>query len=52
MPAILAAIGIWYNDFHKFETVAVLPYDQYLHRFPAYFQQVGYSCCFTLKDAN
>ncbi|KAI9032435.1 Phosphoglucose isomerase [Hyaloraphidium curvatum] len=39
LPAILAAIGIWYNDFHKFETVAVLPYDQYLHRFSAYFQQ-------------
>ncbi len=39
MPVILALIGIWYNNFFGAETEAILPYDQYLHRFPAYFQQ-------------
>ncbi len=39
IPATLALIGIWYNNFFKAETEAILPYDQYLHRFPAYFQQ-------------
>ena len=39
LPMILALLGIWYNDFFDFETQAILPYDQYLHRFPAYFQQ-------------
>lgn len=39
LPVILALIGIWYNNFHGAETEAILPYDQYLHRFPAYFQQ-------------
>jgi glucose-6-phosphate isomerase len=39
LPVILALVGIWYNDFFDTETVAILPYDQYLHRFPAYFQQ-------------
>ncbi|BDD04059.1 glucose-6-phosphate isomerase [Aureibacter tunicatorum] len=38
-PVILALIGIWYNNFFKAESMAMLPYDQYLHRFPAYFQQ-------------
>ena len=38
-PVILALIGIWYNNFYKAETEAILPYDQYLHRFAAYFQQ-------------
>jgi glucose-6-phosphate isomerase len=38
-PVILALIGIWYNNFFKAETEAILPYDQYLHRFAAYFQQ-------------
>jgi glucose-6-phosphate isomerase len=36
---ILALIGIWYNNFFDSETVAILPYDQYMHRFSAYFQQ-------------
>jgi glucose-6-phosphate isomerase len=36
---ILALVGIWYNNFFDAETVAILPYDQYLHRFSAYFQQ-------------
>lgn len=39
MPAILALIGIWYNNFFDAQTQAILPYDQYMHRFAAYFQQ-------------
>ncbi len=39
IPVILALIGIWYNNFFETETEAILPYDQYMHRFPAYFQQ-------------
>ncbi|MDX1667655.1 MAG: glucose-6-phosphate isomerase, partial [Saprospiraceae bacterium] len=39
IPVILALIGIWYNNFFKAETEAIIPYDQYLHRLPAYFQQ-------------
>ncbi|MGB5985389.1 MAG: glucose-6-phosphate isomerase [Desulfobacterales bacterium] len=39
IPVILALIGIWYNNFYGVQTEAILPYDQYLHRFPAYFQQ-------------
>ncbi|MFK7904769.1 MAG: glucose-6-phosphate isomerase, partial [Chitinophagales bacterium] len=40
MPVILAMLGIWYNNFFGAETYAILPYDQYLHRFAAHFQQV------------
>jgi glucose-6-phosphate isomerase len=39
MPVILALLGIWYTNFFGAQTEAMLPYDQYLHRFPAYFQQ-------------
>jgi len=39
MPAILAVLGVWYSNFYGAESEAILPYDQYLHRFPAYFQQ-------------
>ena len=39
IPVLLALIGIWYTNFFESETEALLPYDQYLHRFPAYFQQ-------------
>ncbi len=39
IPVLLALIGIWYNNFFGAESEAILPYDQYLHRFPAYFQQ-------------
>ena len=39
LPVILALLGIWYNNFFGMETHALLPYDQYLHRFAAYFQQ-------------
>jgi glucose-6-phosphate isomerase len=39
MPVLLGLLGIWYNNFLGAQTQAVLPYDQYLHRFPAYLQQ-------------
>ncbi len=39
IPVVLALIGIWYNNFFGAQTEALLPYDQYMHRFPAYFQQ-------------
>lgn len=38
-PVILALLGVWYSNFYGAETHALLPYDQYLHRFAAYFQQ-------------
>lgn len=41
IPVILALIHIWYNNFFGAETEAILPYDQYMHRFPAYFQQAN-----------
>ncbi len=40
LPTLLALLGIWYNDFYGAETIAVLPYDQYLSRFSAYLQQL------------
>ncbi len=39
LPVLLALIGIWYGNFMDAHTEAILPYDQYLHRFAAYFQQ-------------
>ena len=39
IPVILALLGVWYNNFFGAESQAILPYDQYLHRFAAYFQQ-------------
>ncbi|WP_413726006.1 glucose-6-phosphate isomerase [Sodalis sp. RH16] len=39
LPVLLALIGLWYNNFYGTETEAILPYDQYMHRFAAYFQQ-------------
>lgn len=41
IPVVLALIGIWYNNFFGAHTEVILPYDQYMHRFPAYFQQVN-----------
>src|SRR6202044_3193729 len=38
-PVILGMLGVWYSNFFGAETHAILPYDQYMHRFPAYFQQ-------------
>lgn len=40
LPAIMGLLAVWYSDFFAAETVAVLPYDQYLKRFPAYLQQL------------
>jgi glucose-6-phosphate isomerase len=40
MPVVLALLGLWYNNFHGAQATAVLPYDQYLHRLPAYLQQL------------
>ncbi len=40
LPVILGLLTVWYTDFFNAETVAVLPYDQYLKRFPAYLQQL------------
>ncbi|HYP56572.1 MAG TPA: glucose-6-phosphate isomerase [Solirubrobacterales bacterium] len=40
LPALLGLLAVWYADFFGAETCAVLPYDQYLHRFPAYLQQL------------
>ena len=40
MPVIMGLLAVWYNNFFGSQTVAVLPYDQYLKRFPAYLQQL------------
>jgi glucose-6-phosphate isomerase len=40
LPVLMGLIGLWYRDFFGAQTVAVLPYDQYLKRFPAYLQQL------------
>jgi glucose-6-phosphate isomerase len=40
LPSLLGLLAVWYGDFFGAQTVAVLPYDQYLHRFPAYLQQL------------
>jgi glucose-6-phosphate isomerase len=40
LPVLMGLLGIWYNNFFGAQTVAVLPYDQYLRRFPAYLQQL------------
>ncbi len=39
IPVLMALIGLWYTNFFKAQTEAILPYDQYMHRFAAYFQQ-------------
>ncbi|CAI9727631.1 glucose-6-phosphate isomerase-like [Octopus vulgaris] len=39
IPVILAMLGVWYSNFYQMESHCLLPYDQYMHRFPAYFQQ-------------
>lgn len=41
LPVILGLLGVWYVNFYGVETEALLPYDQYLHRFAAYFQQAN-----------
>jgi glucose-6-phosphate isomerase len=49
IPVVMALLGIWYNNFFGSESIAILPYDQNMHRFPAYLQQAdmesnGKSC--------
>jgi len=39
IPVVMALLGIWYNNFFGAESIAILPYDQNMHRFPAYLQQ-------------
>lgn len=41
IPVVMALIGIWHRNFCSYDSEAILPYDQYLHRFPAYFQQAN-----------
>ena len=40
LPTLMGLLSVWYNDFFGAQTVAVLPYEQYLKRFPAYLQQL------------
>jgi glucose-6-phosphate isomerase len=40
LPVLMGLIGIWYNNFFDAETTVILPYDQYMHRFSAYLQQL------------
>src|SRR5262245_8913735 len=40
LPVLMGLLGVWYSNFFGAQTYAVLPYDQYLHRFPAYLQQL------------
>ncbi len=40
LPVLMGLLAVWYSDFFKAETIAVLPYEQYLKRFPAYLQQL------------
>jgi glucose-6-phosphate isomerase len=40
LPVLMALLAVWYNNFFGAQSAAVLPYDQYLHRFPAYLQQL------------
>ena len=40
VPVLMGLIGIWYDDFFEAQTQAILPYNQYLERFPAYLQQL------------
>ena len=39
MPVILALLGVWYHNFFGADSHAILPYDQYMHRFAAYFHK-------------
>ena len=52
IPVILALISVWYNNFLGAESEAILPYDQYMHRFPAYFQQGNMESNGTTTDRN
>jgi glucose-6-phosphate isomerase len=52
IPVILALIGIWYTNFFGASTEAILPYDQYMHRFAAYFQQGNMESNGKMADRN
>ncbi len=52
IPVIMALLGIWYNNFFGANTQAILPYDQYMHRFAAYFQQGDMESNGKNKDRN
>ena len=52
MPVIMALLGIWYTNFFGAQSEAILPYDQYLHRFAAYFQQGNMESNGKLVDRN
>lgn len=52
LPVILALLGIWYNNFFGAESYAMLPYDQYMHRFAAYFQQADMESNGKFVDRN
>lgn len=52
LPVILALLGVWYNNFFGAESHAVLPYDQYLERFPAYLQQADMESNGKNRDRN
>ena len=54
IPVTLAVLGIWYGDFFDAQTHAILPYDQYLHRLPAYLQQADMESNgkFVLRDGD
>ena len=49
LPVLLAVLGVWYINFFQAETHTMLPYDQYMHRFAAYFQQVSHTETETLN---
>lgn len=52
IPILLALIGIWYNNFFNVESLVLLPYEQYLHRFANYFQQVDMESNGKCMDKN
>ncbi len=52
LPVLLGLIGIWYNNFFAAETIAILPYDQYLAKFPAYLQQFDMESNGKSRDAR
>jgi glucose-6-phosphate isomerase len=55
LPVLMGLLGVWYNNFFGVRTVAVLPYDQYLKRFPAYLQQLTMESngkCVTLEGVR
>ena len=52
LPVLMGLLAIWYNNFFGAQTVAVLPYEQYLKRFPAYLQQLTMESNGKARDAG